>query len=165
MTTIVRNKVSRQAQLQQILSGIGKRFSTVSSLTLGGVSYTPADLEKLIQGELGQMAASAQAKAAYTAEVELERETRAKLNPVLRQLKSYVLGIVGDSSSAADELAEFGYTPRKKRQPKVTVKAAAQEKSKATREARGTKGPRQKAEIKGQVPETKPAPQPTPAKA
>jgi hypothetical protein len=160
-----RSNISRQAQLQKIMSGITKWFSSVSSITLAGASYTPADLQRQIQKELDQMAAADTARSAYLAAVSLVRVTRGNLNPVLRMLKSYVVSQFGDSQSAS-ALGDFGYPPRKVREPKVKVKALAQDKSEATRKARGTLGPKQKLEIKGTVPATStPMPGPVNPKA
>jgi hypothetical protein len=154
--TMNRNRNSRQAQLQKIISGITKWYPN-ASLKLAGASYTSQDLERRIQEELDRMTAADTAKSAYLAEVDLERTTRANLNPILRMLKSYVVSQFGDSQSAGNALGDFGYPPRKVVEPKVKVKALAQDKSEATRKARGTKGPKQKAGIKGNVPETSPA--------
>ena len=161
------SKVSRQVQLQKILTGIAKYLASVNPITLGKTAYAPVDLEKLIQAQLDLMSATAKAKSAYEAAVALERQGRTKLSPVLRLLKNFVLSLVGDSQDSSNELGDFGFTPRKRRVLTVAEKSAAEAKSKATREARGTKGPRQKAEVKGTVPETKPEPQGTtpPAKA
>jgi hypothetical protein len=49
-------------------------------------------------------------------------------------------------------LSDFGITPRKKPVRSVDNKKAANEKAKATREARHTVGPKEKAKIKGTVP-------------
>ena len=149
-------KVSRQAQLQAILAGIAKHYANVTTVTIGGVSVAIADLEKLIQQDLDAIQAIAAAKATYAAQVQQERNARAKLGPTLRQFKSLVLGSFGDTQDSVEALADFGFSPRKS--PKVTVatKAEAQVQSKATREARGTVGPKQKAKIKG-APQGKPA--------
>jgi hypothetical protein len=152
------NKTSRQSQLRAILVGLAKYFQNVSSLTLGGVAYTPADLERLVQQDLDQMATTAQAKAVVRAQVQVERNARAKLNPVLRQLKSYVIATYGDTAEASTTLEDFGYTPRKSSKKTLDVKVEARDQGKATRKARATMGPKEKAKIKGTVPETSPTP-------
>jgi hypothetical protein len=126
-------KVSRQARLQKILSGISSRFSGMSSIMLGGKTVVLSDLVKSIQTELDDIAASAQAKDAYAAQVQKERTARASLTPTLRQLKSYVMGSFGDTQDSVQALGDFGFTPRKVGKKTAAEKAQAQEKAKVTR--------------------------------
>ena len=155
-------KVSRQAKLQKILSGISSQFSGVSSITLGGKQVLVSDLVKRIQTELDVITAVAKAKAAYGAEVQTERTTRASLSPTLRQLRSYVVGSFGDTQDSVQALEAFGYFPRKAVKLPAVEQVHAQEKAAATRKARGTLGPKAKAEIEGVVPAVTPAPAVTP---
>jgi hypothetical protein len=67
----------------------------------------------------------------------------------LASLRSFVMLKFG--SNAIATLADFGFQPRKRTVPTVDTKAAAAEKSLATRAARHTMGPKQKAKIKGTV--------------
>ncbi len=163
------NKTSRQSRLQKILLGLGKHFSNVPSVTLGGVSYPMADLKRLIQGDLDTIDATAQAKADYRAKVQVERDTDAQVNPTLRLLKAYVIAYFGDSQDAAAALDDFGYSPRKTPKKSVETKAQAIQKTEATREARHTLGRKQKARIKGtaatSAPATPPAAPALPPKA
>ncbi len=152
-------KVSRQARLQQILHGLGVRFPNVSTLMLGGVDYTMDELKRLVQGDLDAMEATAQAVAAFRTLVQRERNTHAKVNPILRLLKAYVIASYGDTQDASGALADFGYAPRKSSKKTLATKVEAVDKAKATREARHTVGPKQKAKIKGTVP-APPAPAP-----
>jgi hypothetical protein len=150
-------KVSRQAQLLQILKGIASRFPGVSNLTFGGKTVVLTDFEKLIQTELDGIASAAKAKDAYAGEVQKERTTRAQLNPTLRLFKNYVIGLFGDTQDSVEALGDFGFSPRKARKPTVATKNEAQVQAAATRKARGTVGPKAKAKIKGTVPSTTPA--------
>ncbi|HEY8039212.1 MAG TPA: hypothetical protein VIF15_05430, partial [Polyangiaceae bacterium] len=75
--------------------------------------------------------------------------------PVLRYLKTFVVTQFGDTQDSGPKLEIFGFTPRKARTTTVKTKAAAAEKVVATRKARNTMGPKQKAKIKGT-----PAPEP-----
>ena len=52
--------------------------------------------------------------------------------------------------------AEFDVAPKPKATPTVETKALAQQKAKATREARGTVGPKKRLRIKGVLPVTTP---------
>ena len=135
-TRMTTAKVSRQAKLQAILSGIASTYPNVTNITIGGKTYVLTDFVKLIQTELDDIAASAQAKAAYAKQVQTERTSRATLTPVLRQFKSYVLGQLGDTQDAVKALGAFGFSPRKVGKKTVTEKAGAVGKAKATRKAR-----------------------------
>ena len=141
------NKVSRQAKLQKILSGISVRLTGVTSITLGGKTVVLTDFVKQIQTELDDIAATEKSKAAYAGRVQTERTTRGQLLPSLRQFKSYVLATFGDTQDAVEALADFGFNPRKVGKKTAAEKAQAAEKAKQTKEAE--KAP-------------KPAPQPAP---
>jgi hypothetical protein len=138
-------KVSRQAKLQAILSGIASTYPNVTTLTIGGKTYVLADFVKLIQTELDAIASSAKAKDAYRLEVQTERNARGTLSPVLRQFKNYVLGQLGDTQDAIAALGAFGFSPRKVGKKTVAEKAEALKKAEATREA-GQAAPTAKAE-------------------
>jgi hypothetical protein len=133
-------KVSRQAQLQKILSGIAARLPGVTTITCGGKSVVLTDFENLVQTELDGIGSAAKAKDAYAGEVQKERNARAALNPSLRQFRNYVYATFGDTQDSVEVLGDFGLAPRTRRQPTAAVKAEAQVKSKATREARGEGG-------------------------
>jgi len=150
------SKTTRQSRLSKILAGLAKYFSGVT-ITLGGVAYAYDDLRRLIQGDLDAMTASAQAKAAYSAQVQVERNVHAKVNPVLRLLRNFVIAQFGDTQDASGKLADFGYAPRKSTKKTLEVKVGAQEKTKATRAARHTLGSKQKTKVKGTVPAPAPA--------
>jgi hypothetical protein len=64
-------------------------------------------------------------------------------------VKSFLRALYGAGNEA---LADFGMTARPPRKPTVPTKAAAVEKSAATRTARHTLGTRQKAAIHGAPP-------------
>jgi hypothetical protein len=151
------NKTTRLSRLQKIQAGIGKHLSNVSSITLGGVSYAPADLEKLIQADLDTMKASAKAHADWLAQVSVERNSHTKVGPVLRLLKAYVISLFGETQDASGKLEDFGYSPRKPSLKTLAVKVEARDQAKATREARHTMGKQQKKAVKGQKPATPPA--------
>jgi hypothetical protein len=150
-------KISRQAQLQKILYGLGKHFPSVTTLTLGGASYAMTDLTNLIQAELSAITSTSQAKAAYSAQVQVERNATAKVSPLLSLLKDYVFVQLGNTQAASSALEDFGYTPRKSAKKTLATKVEAADKAVATREARHTLGKKQKAEIEGTVPAIAPA--------
>jgi hypothetical protein len=151
MTNSYATKVTRQAQLQQILSGLAKHYPN-ATFTLGGVSYTTAELTALIQAVLNAMVAEAQAKASYSSQVQVVRNANAKANPVLALLKSYVVSQVGNTQDAASALGDFGYTPRPTTKTTVKVKAVAVAKSLNTRAEHHIMGKKQRANSTAETP-------------
>jgi len=157
-------KSNRQTRLSKAMSGIEKYFLSLPSLTLAGVSYSLADLNKLFQSGIDASLTSSNSKAKWLADVQLERNAFAKIDPVFRMFKSWVTTHFGDTQDAAQKLEDFAFTPRKARTKKTAAtKAEAAVKAKATRTARHTMGKQQKKTVKGTVaPATTPA---TPAAA
>lgn len=164
------NKTTRQARLRKLLAGMDQHLANVTSFTFAGVVYARADLKKMIQADIDASDASVQAKANLSSVVQLERNSHAKVNPVLRLLKFYVITLFGDAKDASGTLADFGLKPRKSTQKTVATKVGAIDKTKATRTARHTAGPKQKAKVKGTTPAAPtapgtgaPQPKPTPS--
>jgi hypothetical protein len=151
MATIDKNKGARQNRLRKVLAGMGKHFQNVPAMTIAQVVYKVTDLEALFQKDIAASDAADQAKAAWLASVQAEQTSHQQVDPLLAGVKQYVLLTWGHSKDASGTLEDFGYAPRKV--PTVTpeVKAAATAKAQATRKARGTMGPKQKAKVKGTV--------------
>jgi hypothetical protein len=99
----------------------------------------------------------APARATWLAAVEADRDERAKSQTLVGALKQSLLVFFAGQS---DTLADFGLTARKTPVVSPETRVAAAVKAKATREARHTLGPKQKAKIKGTVPTTAPATDP-----
>ena len=161
-------KVSRVARINQVVSGIQKDLTKSFPIVLGGTSYDQATLVALLQGTVAAIQKASDSKAAWQADVQVMRNEVAGIAAVLRYIKAFVVTQFGDTQDSAQKLADFGYTPRKVPVKTVAEKALAVEKGKATRVARGTKGPKQKAQIKGSVddkPSTGGEPATTPATA
>jgi hypothetical protein len=168
------NKMVRQSRLRKILEGIDTHFGGTGSLTLGRVTYTLADLKATIQDDIDASDASVKAKAALSAAVQTERDKHARVDPILRLLRFYVISQFGDTKDTSGFLADFGLAPRKVAQKTVATKSEAIAKTKATRDARHTAGKKQKARLRGTVPaaaakpaerarEPSPAPNPPPS--
>jgi hypothetical protein len=163
------NKTTRQGRLRKLLLGIDKHLGDVTSITLSGAVYTMVDLKKLIQSDIEASDASVQAKANHSSVVQLERNSHAKINPLVRLLKYFVITRYGDTQDASNTLADFGLQPRKSTKKTVATKAEAVGKTKATRTLRHTMGPKQKAKVKGATsagaPAAPSAPQPKPTQS
>jgi hypothetical protein len=150
-------KATRQNQLRQLMAGIDKHFPNVTSVTLGGVDVPLTQLKALFQGDVDTSDASVQAKANLATVVQKERTTHVSIGRTLRLFKSYVVTHFGDTNDASSVLSDFGLKPRTPATPTVATKAEAAEKRAATRVARHTMGPKQKAKIKGAAPQAEPA--------
>jgi hypothetical protein len=159
MSSSNQTKSNRQVRLRKAMSGIDKYFLSLPSLTLAGVSYSLADLNKLFQSGIDASLTSSNSKAKWLADVQVERNVFAKIDPVFRLFKSWVITQLGDTQDAAQKLEDFAFTPRKARAKKTAAtKAGAVVKAKATRTARHTMGKQQKKVVKGTVvPTTTPA--------
>jgi hypothetical protein len=149
------NRSTVQLRNAQFVSGINKRLQGVSSLAIAGKTYTPAELVALFESfdaKLAEVnAAEAKLRDAWAAYRSLSKE----IAPIILGFQHVVRNIFGDQS---EMLSDFGIAARTRSKPTVETQAAAVQKRLATREARHTLGPKQKAAIKG-------APVPAPPKA
>jgi hypothetical protein len=130
--------------------GTTKRFPNVALvLTIGGTQYTVAAVQANLQEIVSLRAATTAAQADAKKKVADERARRPALVTFLQDYGAFLRGTFGNS---ADALADFDIQPKKPRKPLTTEqKAAAKAKAKATREARGTKGPVAKLKTVGNV--------------
>jgi hypothetical protein len=136
MSTSNQTKETRQVRIGKVSAGIQKYFMNLPAIDLAGTSRTPADLIAILQRALDAIKQSSNAKAAWRAVVQTERNVLRETSPVLRYIKALVISKFGDTQDSSNALEDFGYTPRK-----VPV----------TRVARATRGKKQKAKIKGTV--------------
>ena len=142
------NSSTTQAHDAQVVVGIQKHLLNVPSLPVAGSTYTPADLVKLVQSRIDSAGVVAAANANWHSTVTANAALGAKLTPILRGLRQYVLNAFGETSPV---LADFGFAAPKTATKTPEQKAIAAAKAKATREARGTKGKVQKKAVKGAV--------------
>jgi hypothetical protein len=143
-----------QALDGQVIVGIKKDLQNVSTLPLGGSTYTMLALEQLIQSRIDAINDVAMAKAQWLAKVAVVNELSPQVTRVVRGLRQYVVNAFGESSPV---LADFGFKPAKQATLTPEQNVAKAQKAEATRKARGTMGKRQKAKIKGTVATTAPA--------
>ncbi|MGH7297701.1 MAG: hypothetical protein ACRELB_22375 [Polyangiaceae bacterium] len=143
----MQNTVDRAEALS---TGTTKHFpDPTAKVAFGGGTHTIAE----VNGNLGQVVtlrneandAEAQAQAKRAAE-------RTALPNLLLFMAAYVAFLKATFGNSPDVLADFGLAPKKARTPlTVEQQVAAKAKRKATREARGTRGPVAKKEIVGNV--------------
>ncbi len=148
-TTKTTSRTNQQGKDQQVIQGIDQDLKQMTTLYLGGTTYTPTTLKAFVQSRIDAANQVATAKANWQAAAKTYEGINQEANVVIHDLKQVVIGAFGAQSV---KLADFGWTPRKKVVLTPDQKVAAAAKRKATREARGTKGPKAKLGIKGTVP-------------
>jgi hypothetical protein len=152
MGTHTLGKGARATRAGQLIAGARKHFPNGGQvLTFGGgaanvtVDAAVAELQKLVDNRT----AAAEARATATDKVEAERAATPVLVAFMNAFEDLVRVQFGADTKA---LGDFGLAPRKTRAPLTAEqKAVAAAKGKATREARGTKGPKAKKAVKGNV--------------
>jgi hypothetical protein len=139
----VASAIRRLAAMKKFVAG---RKVTIP---LAGKLLTPAQVAAIFQESLDTQAAVAQKLAAYKGAIS-ERDAAEKRRLAADEaMKNWVLQLFGDGSAEANE---FGYAARKKPEISAEDLAKAVELRRATREARGTRGKKQKLKIRGVVP-------------
>ncbi|HEY1697146.1 MAG TPA: hypothetical protein VGG39_33530 [Polyangiaceae bacterium] len=133
----------------QLIAGIPKLPASVTSITLNGSSFTPAQLSTALQVLVALQADVDAAQAALDAK---KAALAAQLAAPRALVSAFVQFLRAAFGNQPDVLALFGLAPKKAATPLTTEeKAAAVAKRASTRAARGTKGPKAKAKIKGTV--------------
>jgi hypothetical protein len=140
-------KATKRRGARNVLAGLAKHFEG-QTLKLGGPTFSPEQLRAVFQGQLDAIAAVDTARAGLSVAVANERKAAKEAHWFARRLKMYVLALFG--SSAAEELASFGWQAPKKPGPKtVMAKLEGAVKARSTRVARRTMGKRQRKKIRG----------------
>ncbi|MGA7121087.1 MAG: hypothetical protein WBY94_13365 [Polyangiaceae bacterium] len=142
------SKATTLTQVQALIAGTEKHFPS-GSFTLGNTAYTTATLTQAFQSLANTLVALNAAHASLKDAVTAAQTIDAKVGPLVRDFKRYVVSTFG---AATQELADFGLPPPKARKPLTTEqRAAATAKLRATRAARGTTSRKQKLAVKGDV--------------
>ncbi len=147
MATKPRSNLSQQqAADDKLTAGLTKHQATLSSFVLGGKTVQVSEVLTTLQSRRNTGATAITARAAWHAAVAADRTQRTQSNPLVANVKQSLHAMFAGS---IDTLADFGLTPRKVPVVSPEVKVAAAAKAKATRAARHTQGPKQKAATKG----------------
>lgn len=150
------SKVSRAARITTVVAGIQKHFSGMATLMLNNTSINTAAFVSQLQADIALSNKATATRAQLTTDVNAANQSHATVDPLLRFLRALVIGQFGDTDASASILADFAMSPRKPPSTNVDAKAQAKAQAAATRVARGTKGPKQKAKVKGVVPAAQP---------
>jgi hypothetical protein len=140
---------------RDVLTSTNKRLETAlvkylpkGSFSLDGQTWKTSDVVAALQKEDTLIAAALAARGASQAAASAARAQTAANDDLRLQLKGAVIAALGSRSGA---LQEFGISVRPRaRRTGATIAGAAQ-KAKATREARGTLGRKQRLAIRGGV--------------
>jgi hypothetical protein len=157
------NRTQQQTVDQKLIDGLKKHEQTLTFLVIGGTSLKTVDLIGILQARIDSANTAVSTRATWQTGVKADQDERAKTKTIVSGLRQALLVAFAGS---IDTLADFGLKPRKQPAPRTPEqKAAAVAKAKATRAARHTMGTKQKAQVKGTVPQAVPATPPAPATA
>jgi hypothetical protein len=157
-TTPVRSKTAGNDQ--QVILGIKQDLQSMTSLPLGGTTYTPQSLVAVIQSRIDATNAVVTAKANWQSAAKTYKAIDAQVTVIVRELRNLVIGAFGATSP---KLADFGFSNPTRKPQTTAEKQAAALKRTATREARGTRGKQQKLKITGATAAAAPPATPAPA--
>jgi len=143
--------IDQTANDQHLIDGLDDLKTKLASLLLVGAVVPTNDLVATLQSRIDARKTTESTRATWQTTVKAERDLEDKTKTVRLRLEAESpRGPAGD----IDTLAKFGLTPRRQHVPTPDEKVAAAPKGKATRAARHTMGPKQRASIKGTVPST-----------
>lgn len=150
---VTTQKVTTAALLTALVNAIQAELAGVDPLVVDGVSYARTDLLARLQSALDAIASTKAARTALGQALSSEKAAVARATVVRAGMKRYLQTKYGPTSP---KLQEFGFTPARAPKTKVQTKADAKVKAKATRQARGTKGKKEKLAIKSAPAATSP---------
>ncbi len=148
-----KNKTSRlQVQIadQKLIDGLTQHASTIPSIAIGGTTYTTAAIIAVLQARIATGNAVTSTRATWQAAVQADRDKQDQSQAFVSGLRTALqVAFAGQ----IEPLADFGLAPPKPQPHRTPEQKALQaKKAAATRAARHTMGPKQKAAIKGTVP-------------
>ena len=144
-----RNLTKLLASEASLAEGVQQHLATAASITAADQTMTPAQAIAILKARAIAINANIQARVDWHDAVKKQDAELASTDEFVAGL---VLVVRGMYAGAPAILADFGQTPRKVTALTAQQKAEAALKRAATRVARHTMGPKQKAAIKGTVP-------------
>jgi hypothetical protein len=143
-----RTKSSRSDRNHLVIAGVKKHLANATSIIIGGTSYAPMDIEKILQDPIDARDATATTTAAFHKAVAAEKAANAKGDALYRGLRKY---LTNQYETQPDVLADFGIAIVNRQAPDASTVANAVVKRADTRVARHTMGKRQKRKVTGDV--------------
>jgi hypothetical protein len=147
---------------KQLEAGLEKYYPK-GSFVLAGKTYKTSDLVTLLEKEDTLIASAVTAHAAWQTAASAARAQTDENHQLRLALKDAVKQLLGPGN--ASQLQEFGFSVTTRKPLTGPTIVGAAEKAKATRQARGTLGLKQRLEIHGVAPTPTAEPSPTPAVA
>lgn len=144
-----RSKTARNTRIRSAIKGIDQRLKGATTM-LAGKTYEKRELLAMFQEELDATTAVEAATAARSKAVHRRNQLVKRNQAIYLALERFVRATFGEDPMVLDA---FGFPPSKITKKTLDTKRHAALKAKATREARGTLGPKAKKKIKGAVPE------------
>jgi hypothetical protein len=141
-----KSKANRSDRNRKMILGVHKLLASTAAITVNGVSYAPAAVEKVLQGSIDAADATEAASAAFHKATAAERAANKAGDAMYLGLKTY---LKNQYALDPDKLADFGIEVATRQAPDATTVAKAVAKRADTRTARHTMGKRQKAAVKG----------------
>jgi hypothetical protein len=146
MSSVSKNDVS--AMLTTVLGAVNTTLLK-KTIVLEGEAWKETDIASALQGQIQALQASAAAHATWIKLVADQRQAyKTVIVPLLKALRNYIALAYGTNSQT---YVDFGFAQPTKAKPSTETRAAALAQSRATREARGTMGKKQRLAIKGVV--------------
>ncbi len=153
MTLVDKKRATQQAADQAMIDGLTKNAATIGSLLIGGKTFTVAQAIALVQTALTASKTVVINHTALEASLQAETAVRTQNKPFFDGLTQTVQAMFAGQVST---LGDFGLTGRKVPVVSPETRVAAAAKAKATRIARGTKGPKARLAVTA-APATEPA--------
>ncbi|HEY3822552.1 MAG TPA: hypothetical protein VGL81_35550 [Polyangiaceae bacterium] len=134
-----KNRVNQIAADQALADGLAKNAAILGTFGFGGKQLRPADVVQILQTRITAAQAATTAKANLNAAALAVLNEIANTRALVKAVKQALRALFVDDLTT---LATFGLAPNKVPAPKPATMVAAATKAKATRAARGTKGPK-----------------------
>jgi hypothetical protein len=141
----LRTKIRAIDEVTKMSGGLKKHFAG-QTLVLQGAKATADSIIATLQGYATAVKAADAARAQWTSQLAKVRVQKPRVRALLADLHALIYLTFGHNGPP---LSDFGMSSRPTRKRSVASKIAAAEKSKATREVRGTMGKKQKAKVRG----------------
>ncbi|HZU99769.1 MAG TPA: hypothetical protein VFF73_23860 [Planctomycetota bacterium] len=138
-----------EEELRAILSGIQQVLTAGKTFPYKGTSYDQAGLTQLVTGYLAPYESVRNLRTQLKTGVASRKAGAADTKDFIKTFEASAMGQYGESST---EFAAFGFKPHKKAELTVEQKQHKLDQARATRAARHTVGPKQRASIRGVVP-------------
>jgi hypothetical protein len=132
---------------QTLVAGLLANYQPGDVFKLKAGSFTRDQIVAAVVGFINDCEDTKAKKQAWRAAVQTERTTLAQVRPIRTGLHTFFQTLFGKDGA---ELRTYGFEPQKPRATSVKAKATGQQKAAETRVARGTKGKKQRQEIKAQ---------------